>query len=102
MIQRHTYRAPCRRAMTRALGGLLLPLLAVTALAGGNDTITSGAPAPKSVTAEQARHRATEPARERGESLPKPADGTRPNPEQANPALVNPCHGNPQPKWCGE
>jgi hypothetical protein len=48
--------------------------------------------------------RVSTPAPQQGksESLARPPGQTRPSPEQANPALVNPCRASPQPKWCGE
>jgi hypothetical protein len=90
-------RAQCR-IVAPVLIAFWLPLLAVPALAAREDGATPPTES-KAAPTEQAKA-SSKP--ERTEGLAKPPDGTRPNPEAANPALLNPCHGSPQPKWCGE
>jgi len=82
--------------------GLLLPLLVAPSLAAREDAVTGVAPPPESGAAAPSEREKEAAPGERTESLAKPPGDTRPNPEQANPALLNPCHGSPQPKWCGE
>jgi hypothetical protein len=81
--------------------GLVLPLLTPASLAAGEDAVKGAVPPPKSGAATSAPKKDAAPGA-RTEGLAKPSGDTRPNPDQANPALLNPCDGNPQPKWCGE
>ncbi|MGY6215107.1 hypothetical protein ACW73L_08100 [Methylolobus aquaticus] len=91
-------RADCR-TVAPVLLALWLPLVAAPVLGareeGATPATDSRAAAPIEVPKASAKP-------ERTESLAKPPGGTRPDPEQANPGLLNPCHGSPQPKWCGE
>ena len=82
--------------LTLALIMIALPVFAREEAVAPGATLK----APASDTSAEPQREASKP--HKSESAAKPPSGTRPNPEQANPALLNPCHGTPQPKWCGE
>lgn len=91
-------RAQCR-IVAPVLLAFWLPLMVAPALAAREE----GAPPPTESKAAPNEEPKASAKPERTEGLAKPpGGGTRPNPEEANPALLNPCHGSPQPKWCGE
>jgi hypothetical protein len=94
--------APARtqyRSVAPVLLAFWLPLMVAPALAAREEGATPPTDSKAAAPIEEPKA-ASKP--ERTESLAKPPGGTRPNPEEANPALLNPCHGSPQPKWCGE
>jgi hypothetical protein len=85
------------------IGCLGLALSATQVLAGaGSGPDDSIRPAP--VTDDDKKDDGSRPGGEKGgksESL-SPKGANSDEPEKSRPALVNPCRGNPQPKWCEE
>lgn len=99
MTTRPVRHRPRAVAVASSLLGLLL---ALPALAVRDDAHKGASKPPEAAAAASIEAPKPAPKPERTESLRKPSGETRPNPEQTNPALLNPCHGSPQPKWCGE
>jgi hypothetical protein len=84
------------------LGSLFLLAASVLAVEPQSSERTKGQQAEPVSAGRDARVSTPAPQQGKSESLARPPGQTRPSPEQANPALVNPCRASPQPKWCGE